>query len=156
MTNYGHSVPSFQLDDKSFSGCILFPFQVHTGEPIAGDNLPCLRRQQALLHWRHSTCAGAASPASPQPPEGGGDDAGEGEHGAGGDEGEAGGEGGAAEELALRRLHIGERATGVLLRRVQHPEPLEVLEGLAGTQQGQRWMEIWGVDKKGSKVARII
>merc|ERR1719400_2464469 len=31
-------------------------------------------------------------------------------------------------------------------------EPLEVLEGPAGTQQGQRRMEIGRVDKKGSKV----
>jgi len=122
---------------------------VHTREPTAGGNLSCLRRQQALLHWRHRTCAPTATTACPQPAKGGGD-AGEGEHGAGGDKGEAGG--GAIEELALRRLHVGERATGVLLRRLQHPEPLEVPEGLAGAQQGQCWMEIGGVDKKGCKV----
>ena len=37
----------------SFAMKILPPFQVHTGKPTARDNLPCLRRKQTLLNWRH-------------------------------------------------------------------------------------------------------
>ena len=102
-----------------------------------------------MLDRRHRTSGTcSSSPACSQPAEGRGDDAGEGQHGAGGDQGEAGG----AEELALRRLHLGERASCVLLRRLQYSESTQVPQGLKRSQQSHHRLDVYRVYQKGGKV----